>query len=210
MNHNLNYLYHCKKCKELILYKNIEAKRVLDGVVKPILPKSKLHLTSFKTTSDGVILILKFKEVEYEVQLKWSEPIPFTHYKNAKEAYDKCKFTGMVLDKDLEDFIFIKSAKYACLYAINVSKKRLSPALEEKVLSSYRYVQDYCVYFNITLTEKQEEVFFQDESGDFAAVYAINKGKFSETIHNYLLMKSMDKKNSYWLKKYFDLRRSKT
>lgn len=210
MNHNLNYLYFCKKCKELVLYKNITAKRVLDGVFKPILAKSKLHLNSFEITSDGVVLILKFKEVEYEVQLKWSEPIPFTHYKNAKEAYDKCKFTGMVLDKDLEDFVFGRSAKYASLYAINVSKKRLSSALEDKVLSSYRYVQDYCVYFNITLTEQQEEVFFQDESGDFAAVYGINKGKLSEAVHNYLLMKFMDKKNSYWLTRYFNQKSSKT
>ena len=107
-----------------------------------------------------------------------------------------------------ENFIFSRSAKFASKYACDVSRKRLSSFLEEKVFKNYRYLTTYCIEFNINLTENQEKIFLNDDTGEFVANYALQKirGRLPDTLHNYLIMKfaDVDKYRSYWINRYFE------
>jgi len=211
MNPTINYLAFCEKFskrKPLILYKNIYVSKGDSNF--ELAKNTRVYLDSYSKSEDLIELRIKYTSNsalgECCYRMSWQDEVPITHFESAEEAYKHCRFTGVVLGNTLEEFIFSGSSKFACVYAINVSNKRLPISLETKVMKNYRYLVDYCRAFEIDLTEEQEKVFLKDKKGEFVVQYALSKikGKLPDALHNYLIMKYAEKPNNYWLKMYFE------
>lgn len=220
MNPTINYLAFCEKISRergiapLTLYKDVIVHK--DNENFKISKGANVYLQNYTSSKDEIELSIQLAQLNCSLstckcKLKWNEDVPFTHLESAKEAYKHCSLTHFPLGEDLENFIFAKSPKYSCCYAINVLGKRLSEFLESKVLSNYRYAVEYCCAFDVNLTEEQEKIFLKDKEGNFVALYGLQKikGKLPDVLHNYLIMKFAEKKG-YWIERYFNERKSKT
>lgn len=214
MNHFTNYLSFCLNYKAknyLTIFKDLEVIDEKENKLK-ITKGSKIKLDSYEEDKSTCKVRLDMTLIDQKTKcfydLEWNEEIPITHFVNAQEAYKHCYFTKIPLTENLENFIFSRSAKFASKYACDVSRKRLSSFLEEKVFKNYRYLTTYCIEFNINLTENQEKIFLNDDTGEFVANYALQKirGRLPDTLHNYLIMKfaDVDKYRSYWINRYFE------
>ena len=205
MSHpTINYLAFCKKVpnklvtyKDIVVYENNEEKKIKNG--------TEISVIDYCPHDNHIEIKIKIKDGYYNFLLNWNEEVPFTHFVNGEDAYKHCRFTKVPLGENLENHIFSRSPKFAATYAINITGKRLSAFLENKIFNNYRYILDYCVYFDIDLTEKQEEAFLKDPDGEHTATYGLRKikGRLPETLHNYIIMKFAESK-SYWIEKYFN------
>lgn len=205
MNHTVNYLTFCVN-QEVIVFSEFFAISSNDEKIK-IEKNHKIRLLSFSYDDSEIKINFSHKNQIYNSSLPWNSEIPFTHFKTAEDAYKHSKFTKMGLGKDLEDYIFARSPKYATKYAIEVTKKRLSSFLEKKIFRNYKYLLFYAYEFDITLTEKEEQVFLKDKTGKYVAMYGYNKikGKLPESLHNYMIMIAANSKNkNYYMQKYFE------
>lgn len=210
MNHNINYLHFCLNNQNLYLYKEVK----VDGVSIP--KKTKIRLESFTHDKDGIDLTVIKGDIatlgvrdgyKFTFHLNWDEEIPFTHFKEAKEAYVHCRFTKIPMSIGLEDFIFDRSPKFATEYATHFNK-RVSNYLETKIFRNPKYLFQYSKHFSINLSEEQEKTFLKDDDGNWVAKYGLEKirGRLCEMLHNYILMVVANQKiKAYYPSRYLEL-----
>lgn len=168
-----------------------------------IKPGSKITLKNFELLAEDFKIIFEYKKKEFVHTLNWKENLPFTHFISAKSAYFHAKRVKKRFVPEIENVVFKNSPKLLYLYAISFIKENFPPELEKIVVKNPYYAFKYAKnYLDKRLSEDQEKIFFKDKSGESLAFYGLEvvKGKLPEELHNFLLLKSMEKNISSFTK----------
>jgi hypothetical protein len=164
---------------------------------------NKIVLKNFETNEKEVILKFEHKNQEFIHVVNWKDNLPFTQFLSSKSAYFHAKRVKKRFNPEIENVVFKRSPKILFLYAISFLKEKFPKNLEKIIVQNPYYAYKYAKNFlDGRLTQEQEKIFFKDSTGESLVFYAIEvvKEKLPDELHNFLLLKSIEKSISSYTK----------